>query len=87
MAKTADRYAAEVRGRLPEPGDNPLQHLRHTVAGFADSVNDEDLAIMATSGIYPERTGLTWGDLAAILDWMERSEENLRPNHPAFPPR
>lgn len=80
-----DQYAAEVRERLPEPGDFPLQHLRHTVATFADSPDDE-IAQMATRDIYGPgvATGITWGDLRLILDWLERSEEHLAPRHQVF---
>lgn len=79
-----EEHAAEARASLPEPGDTPIQHLRHTVATF-DGQPDDELVVMATSGIYPQgRTGLTWGDLRLILDWLERSEEHLTPDHPVF---
>jgi hypothetical protein len=72
MRQTANQYAAKVRAELPEPGDTPISHLRHTVAAFADDSPD-DMPIRATSGIYPEheKTGLTWGDLRALLAMVE----------------
>lgn len=80
----SQQYAAQVRETLPEPGDFPLRHLRHTVAAFADSGDDEWVQV-ATGGIYPHgHTGLTWGDLRLILDWLERSEEHIAPRHPVF---
>lgn len=73
-----------VADNLPEPGDSPLQHLRHTLAAF-DRASADEFVVMATSGVYPEgSTGLTWGDLHWILDWLERSEEHLAPAHPVF---
>lgn len=60
--------------RIPcEPGSTPLDHLKHTLDAFADSdCADDDLAITATIGIFPEkRTGLTWGDLRAIARLLD----------------
>lgn len=64
-----DRWAAEVRERYPFPGDDPVERLRHTVAMFADQPKDA-VAILATSGIYGYgvQTGVTWGDLRAIVE-------------------
>jgi len=84
MAKTMDQFAADTRDSLPEPGTSPFQHLRHTLAVF-DETRDGDLVVQATGGIYPEGdTGITWGDLRHILDWLEQSEQHLEPAHPVF---
>lgn len=61
--------------RIPrEPGTTPLEHLQHTLDAFSDSdCVDDKLAIVATTGIFPEfRTGLTWGDLRAIALELEQ---------------
>lgn len=52
----------------PHPGDDPLARLRHTLSVFAAQPASE-WAIVATSNAYPDggKTGLTWGDLRAIL--------------------
>jgi hypothetical protein len=72
---TMDEWVAMERDRLPAPGDTPIEHLRHTVAAFEDAPED-DRAISATGGIYPDRpwTGVTWGDLRAILVRLESAE-------------
>lgn len=75
---TMDRYARETINSHPYPSTDPLQRLRHTVSVFADSDAD-DVAVMATSGVYPaeatlhrheNQTGLTHGDLRAILNLL-----------------
>jgi hypothetical protein len=54
----------------PHPGDDPIARLRHTLDIYKGDVRDDQWAIRATSGIYPdgEITGLTWGDLKALAD-------------------
>lgn len=76
------RYAQDVRDRLPEPG-TPMANLRHTVAAFG-AIDEDTLVVTATSGVYEQPTGLTWGDLRTLLDYLEQVEEHLRPDHPAF---
>lgn len=66
----SDQFAAKIREQLAAPGTTPLEHLRHTVAAFHKQPDDE-MPIMATMGVYPERTGLTWGDLRALLAMID----------------
>lgn len=75
MRQTSNQYAAKVRAELPEPGHDPISHLRHTVAAFADE-DAAGMPIKATMGIYPdqEKTGLTWGDLRALLAMVDGSQ-------------
>jgi hypothetical protein len=58
----------------PHPGDDPINRLAHTLEMF-DGQPDEEMAILATSDAYPDggKTGLTWGDLRAILDTFRPS--------------
>lgn len=74
MRHTVNQYAAKVRAELPEPGDDPISHLRHAVAAYADDPADK-MVITATMGIYPDhlKTGLTWGDLRELLAMVEES--------------
>ena len=52
----------------PHPGGDPVARLRHTLDVFGGAVEDDEWAIRATHGMYPDggTTGLTWGDLRAI---------------------
>lgn len=86
MQQTSNQYAAKVRAELPEPGDTPLSHLRHVVAAFADD-NADDMPIIATMGIYPDqdKTGLTWGDLRALLAMVNRRQCCRRGGHTCIP--
>jgi hypothetical protein len=56
----------------PPASDDPVDHLRHTLASFTDEP-DRAMALTATSNLYAPRlrTGLTWGDLRAILRQLE----------------
>lgn len=63
----SDQFITDARDRLPDPGADPVDHLRHTLAAYP-SEPDGDMAIQATHGIYEDGpTGLTWGDLREIL--------------------
>ncbi len=75
--RTLDDAVRDARRRYPDPGTTPIEHLRHTVAVFADQPDDA-VAVRATASIYPPdetigtgmrrgETGLTHGDLRAIL--------------------
>jgi hypothetical protein len=72
MARTVDRAMREFVEQHPRPGNNPVDHLRHIVEVFADSDPDE-WVVMASSNAYGPgvRTGLTRGDLAAILALLD----------------
>lgn len=75
-----DRHAAEIRESLPAPGDDPVSRLRHTLAAIGREAFDADWAVRATSGIYGPAvtTGLTYGDLRAILDLLDKREANIK---------
>lgn len=55
---------------IPRPDGTPLGNLRHTIAVF-EGTDDERVVLMATSGIYGKTTGLTLGDLRALLRSLE----------------
>ena len=69
---SSTKFAADVRAALPEPGTTPIEHLRHVVAAF-EICPDEELVKMATYNVYGDgvTTGLTWGDLRALLAQLE----------------
>lgn len=57
----------DLRERYPDPGTDPVARLRHVVDVFADEPADS-MAVLATSGVHESgKTGLTWGDLKALL--------------------
>jgi hypothetical protein len=64
------RAQQEFEQKHPHPGDDPIARLRHTLDIFGDDADDDQMAVMATSGVYGNRvkTGLTWGDLRAIAE-------------------
>jgi hypothetical protein len=66
--QTAVKLTNELAAQHPQPGNDPVQRLRHTVEMFASAKPDE-YAILATSNLYGPgvKTGLTWRDLAALL--------------------
>jgi hypothetical protein len=55
---------------VPRPDGTPLGNLRHTIAVY-EGTEDDRVVLMATSGIYGETTGLTLGDLRALLRSLE----------------
>ncbi|MFC8531964.1 hypothetical protein [Nocardia sp. NPDC057227] len=58
---------------LPEFNDDPTQRLAHTLAAYNDSA-DEAWAIRATGGRVVhghDVTGITWGDLRALLAQLQ----------------
>lgn len=63
---TMQRFIDKARTELPDPGTTALSHALHTLAAFANSPDDE-LIVVATSGVYETRTGLTWGDLRKLV--------------------
>ena len=85
MARTIDRHSADLRDELPDPGETPRERLRHTLAAHANTA-DDNMAVHATGGVYGDgvHTGVTYGDLRAISEWLDKSEEHLRPDHRAF---
>ncbi len=68
MKTTARRAIQEFTEQHPQPGDDPIEHLRHVVAVYHDTPAD-DYVLIASSNIYGDgvRTGLTHGDLRALL--------------------
>ncbi|MCK9901309.1 hypothetical protein [Glutamicibacter sp. V16R2B1] len=62
------KFAHDEAERLgPEPV-SAHERLTHTVQAF-EGTPDSEFAVVATSGVYGEgvKTGLTWGDLRALL--------------------
>lgn len=58
---------------------SPIDHLRRTVQAHEHAPDDK---VMATATGWP--IGLTMRDLRVILAWLELSQDNLYPDHPAF---
>jgi hypothetical protein len=58
---------------VPAPDGTPLGNLRHTLAVY-DDCHDDSRVIAATTGIYDNPTGLTWGDLRSILELLENAQ-------------
>lgn len=85
MYKSMDERSAEVRASLPEPGNDAIGRLRHTVAAFANCTTPEEWAIRATGNIYGDgvTTGLKWGDLQAILTLLDKAGITIAPAAPA----
>lgn len=55
----------DIKALWPDPPTTPVESLAHTLDAFHEADDDRQV-IIATSGIYPVRTGLTFGDLRAI---------------------
>ncbi len=68
-----NRAAYEFEQNHPHPGADPVARLRHTLEIYGNDVRDDEWAIRATSGMYPEGgvTGLTWGDLRALAERLD----------------
>ena len=66
--------AADEVAQFPPFSDDPVDRLRHTLAAFADTPDDRQL-VTATANVpgMPEWTGLTWGDLRALLAKLDES--------------
>lgn len=67
-----NRELSDLIRNLPPFTDDPIERLRHTLATFARST-DTEWAVTATVRAVPghERTGLTFGDLRALLALAE----------------
>jgi len=80
MSTPADQVRKGLRDRLPAPGYTPVERLRHTVAAWP-TVLDERMAVTVTQDVYGDgvATGLTWGDLRAILVRLDVAELIDRP--------
>lgn len=65
-----------LAAELPEFTGDPAARLAHTLAAYA-SRSDSDWALIATTGIVPrhDTTGITWGDLRALLDRIRSGGE------------
>jgi len=70
-------FIRQARAALPEPGTNPISRLRHTVAVFAET-GENDWAVRATTNLYGGGivTGLTHGDLRALLAAVDQARED-----------
>jgi hypothetical protein len=68
-----ERERLALIAQFPEPDGTPLSNLKHYVDIFEGSPDSEKVLI-ATSGIYGDgvRTGLTHGDLRALLHMAEQ---------------
>jgi hypothetical protein len=64
------RFVDEGKAGLPAPGTTPIEHARHTLAAFPNTP-DGEFVVTATSGVYAESTGLTWGDLRALVKALD----------------
>lgn len=62
------RDMSDFATNFPQPGDDPVERLRHTMAVF-NNEHDDEWVLTATSGVYGPgvRTSLTRGDLRALL--------------------
>ena len=60
---------SQTRDQHDEPGTDPVERLRHTLAIYEGQITDDEWVIRATSNVYGPgvTTGLTWGDLRALL--------------------
>ena len=65
------RAQHDFEQRHPQPGDDPVARLQHTLDLF-DNQPDGEFVVIATSGMYGDgvRTGLTWGDLRKLADQL-----------------
>lgn len=65
-----------LAANLPEFTDDPADRLAHTLAAYADRP-DNDWALTATQNAIPgqDTTGITWGDLRALLNQLQTRSE------------
>jgi len=75
-AASLSRAQHEFSAKHPHPGIDPVKRLKHTLDMFDGDTIDGAWAIRATSNMYSkgEVTGLTWGDLKALLARLEDNE-------------
>lgn len=74
-----------LREQYPDPGTDPIARLRHTLDVHADTSPD-DCAVYATQGIHETSTGLTYGDLRALLVTIDLlNGELMRATHGHYP--
>lgn len=68
---TFDESQRHFRENYPNPGPDPMQRLAHVLEIYADRPDDA-WAIEATRNVYSPgvTTGLTWGDLRALVNRM-----------------
>lgn len=64
-----------IAASLPEFTDNPVDRLAHTLAAYSNRP-DTDWALEATRNAISgqDTTGITWGDLRAILIALQKGE-------------
>jgi hypothetical protein len=72
-------HAADLRRFVvahPPPTDDPVSRLRHVVDVMEIKPDDATMLVQATSNVYDLgiRTGLTRGDLVALLDIIDEDE-------------
>lgn len=70
----------DLAAELPEFTDDPAARLAHTLAAYTavySNRSDNDWALIATNGLIPghDTTGITWGDLRALLDQIQTRSE------------
>lgn len=72
MTRTEEQFAQDARDKCGDPGTTPVEHLRHVVAAFQDQP-DSDMVVTASYNVYGDgvTTGMTWGDLRAILGMLD----------------
>lgn len=71
---TVSDFYNEFKSEHGEMPTTPVEALKHVVSIFADEADDV-MVVLATRNIYGKgvATGLTWGDLRAILKEIEGS--------------
>jgi hypothetical protein len=67
----------ELRG-VPETDGTPIGNLKHTIAVYSETPDDTKL-LVATSYVYGDDivTGLTFGDLRALLQMIEEKDMSV----------
>ena len=61
-----------IQDMWPNPPENSVESLAHTLDAFYEEPDDRQV-IIATSGVYSERTGLTLGDLRELKKILDAS--------------
>ena len=77
MSTEWDQHLADLAASMPEPGTDAVSRLRHTLGAFSN-MSDDDMALCATVGIWPEPTGITWGDLREAFKALETLNTPLK---------
>jgi hypothetical protein len=85
-------FKSWLQEKWPNPPDHVLARLRHTLDVFEASASpdDDEFVVVATVNMYEDhhgdqvKTGLTWGDLRLIRDYLvhQWEEDGVRPMSP-----